>query len=261
MVKFNKKALVIGIDNYIPRSATQLSTCINDADDMCKILRSARFSVLCRKDLYLNELKLAATDFVRSIQKDDIALFYYSGHGCEYLGHVYVASKDLRGAYWGDIPKLGLDVQDLLVKIHKRQPKLVIMILDCCRTEPLLNPISDRLMRDGSGPGSEMIQRITTPPSTVIAYATKSGSVAVALRSARNSLYTRHLLRYITQPNLNIEKVFINTAGSLKQDPDNTRQQIPVILSSCNKPISIVSGLEQTDTSKEKKSSRKCVFV
>ena len=243
-MRSRKKALVIGVDKYLPRSeGLQLNTCINDATSMSKALSSIGFAVQYKLDCSLKSMKLAANQLVNSIQKDDIVLFYYSGHGCEYFGHTYATSSDLRGMYWGNIMRRALDVQQLLFNIHTRNPGLVIMIVDCCRYEPPLDPIPLRTADARSDREKASFIEITTPPSTILAYATRPGQAALAMvGNRRNSLYTHHLLKYITEPKIGIHKVFWRAANALENDRLNEGNQTAFLYSSCQKSINIVSG-------------------
>ncbi len=74
---------------------------------------------------------------------------------------------------------------------------LNIVILDACRD----NPFARSFRSSGKG-----LARMDAPKGSLIAYATAPGSVA-ADGEGRNGIYTKYLLKYISNPNLKVEEV------------------------------------------------------
>lgn len=122
-----RKALVVGIDNYLQ---CPLNGCCNDARAMAQILRdnddgSPNFSVKLHENITTKAhlRKLIEECFSGDA---DVALFYYSGHGhIDNIGG-YLVTPD-----FGDYD-YGVSLQDVLSIANHSQCKDKIIILDSC---------------------------------------------------------------------------------------------------------------------------------
>ncbi|RXK60034.1 caspase family protein [Lacibacter luteus] len=124
-----RRALVVGINNY---PTSPLRACINDASAFGNTIEThgdgdPNFAVMLRTDVptkgQLSELvdKLFNCD-------DEVALFYFSGHGFENDLGTYLVTPD---ASKNDV---GLSMTDLLVMANKSKAKNRVIILDCCHS-------------------------------------------------------------------------------------------------------------------------------
>jgi len=130
-----KKALVVGIDYY--QHTEDLNGCVNDAHDIESILErhgdgTKNFDVqlLCgtsdiaavsKKDLKSAVIALFA-------ENNEIALFYFAGHGYIESTGGYLLTSD---ACEGDE---GLSMDDILQLANDSPAKNKIIILDCCHS-------------------------------------------------------------------------------------------------------------------------------
>lgn len=92
---------------------------------------------------------------------------------------------------------------------------LNIVILDACRDNPL------------RGFSRSATRGLASPPDAkgvLIAYSTSPGKTAED-GSGRNSPYTKHLLRYMTEPNLTIEAVLKKVIGAV--EAETRERQVP----------------------------------
>ena len=128
----NRKALVVVIDDY---SAVPLHGCVNDAEDVAALLsrnddRSINFSV---------QLKTSKTDVINksALKKwisdcfagdDEIALFYFSGHGQIDACGGYIVTPDYAPMDWG------ISMQDILNFANNSKCQNKVIILDCCHS-------------------------------------------------------------------------------------------------------------------------------
>ena len=122
-----KKALVVGINNY---PQCPLYGCENDANAVENILSrnadsSANFSV--KKELNVptkGELKRHIVDCFSG--NNEIALFYFSGHG--YIDAIggYIVTPDYSQH------DMGVSMQEILTIVNDSRTKNKIIILDCC---------------------------------------------------------------------------------------------------------------------------------
>lgn len=122
-----KKALVVGIDNY---SATPLSGCVNDANEIQKLLEtngdgSPNFDVKFKPNVSYKKEMYELLNSLFTIGESDIALFYFSGHGTGELGGKIVL-PDYNGM------DLGISMTDILRLVNESKSKNKIIILDCC---------------------------------------------------------------------------------------------------------------------------------
>lgn len=123
-----RKALLIGIDNY-PNN--KLNACVNDAKSLGESLEynfdeSKNFDV----DYILNENGTRANirKHIKDLFKgnDEIALFYFSGHGINDENDGFIVSYDYAENDWG------ISMPEIIKFVNKSKCKNKIVILDCC---------------------------------------------------------------------------------------------------------------------------------
>ena len=126
----NRKALVVGIDDY---SVVPLHGCVNDAEDVAALLsrnddRSINFSVQLRTsktdEINKSALKKWISDCFAG--DDEIALFYFSGHGQIDACGGYIVTPDYAPMDWG------ISMQDILNYANNSKCQNKVIILDCC---------------------------------------------------------------------------------------------------------------------------------
>ena len=127
-------ALVIGNNNYTYSS--QLRNPVKDATDIADSLKVAGFEVDLQTNLDLVAMKEAVRNFGNRIQPNDIALFYYSGHGTQVNGRNYLipTTADIRSA--DEVEFESFDVHRVISKLITSGSKINIVILDACRNNP-----------------------------------------------------------------------------------------------------------------------------
>ena len=148
MRKSMKKALVVGIDNY---PQCPLYGCENDAKAIGNMLtrnadNSANFSVKIEFNISTKgELKKHIVDCFSG--SNDIALFYFSGHG--YIDAIggYIVTPDYSQN------DMGVSMQEVLTIVNDSHTKNKIVILDCCHAGFLgsINSIGQQASIIGDG--------------------------------------------------------------------------------------------------------------
>lgn len=165
---------------------------------------------------------LQVDDFHDSLSKRDTAVFYFSGHACEYENENYLVTSDEIGRH-SHLRASALNAQQVLRGMQAKQTELNVMFLDCCR-------VFRGMTKAGGGGLAAMAP--DTPSSdtqTVIGFATSPGSVAYDGDRA-NSLYTKHLLRHIATPGLEIDLMLRKVAGGVQDEAkSNVEVQIPYV--------------------------------
>jgi uncharacterized caspase-like protein len=192
-------ALVIGNGKY--ENAGVLANPINDADAIADLFTKAGFdSVDRRRDLGVVEFKRAVREFVDRAANADVAVVYYSGHGLEFAGVNYLIPVDAKLTSVLDIDDEAVSLDRILVAAGHVK-KLSLIILDACRENPFHPAAGDARVMRGVSMGLAGVG--PTVADTLIAFAAKAGSVSYD-GDGRNSPFTTALLKYVTQPGLDI---------------------------------------------------------
>lgn len=130
-------ALVVGVDYYSDERIQNLSGCVNDAKEVARLLKrngdSSRGRNFDCKELYATGSDRAVSramikDGARRLfqSKAEIALFYFSGHGCiESTGGFINGSDSTRGDE-------GLSLEELVNLANGSSARHRIVILDSC---------------------------------------------------------------------------------------------------------------------------------
>src|SRR5262249_50574909 len=87
-------ALVIGNARY--RYAAQLPNPSNDAADIAQALRKLGFDVVEGRDLDRHAMEDKVREFGRKVERADLALLFYAGHGMQVGGKNYLVPIDAK---------------------------------------------------------------------------------------------------------------------------------------------------------------------
>lgn len=208
-------ALVIGIQNYV--SVAPLRNSLNDAKDVSSTLKKRDFEVI---EVYDAATKRDLQDGLRRYydlvkgRQGIVGLIYYSGHGVQVDGINYLIPTNAN-------PQIKADLEDQCVKmdfvmqvLEEAGNSLNILIMDACRNNPFR----------GFSRGTERgLSVVDAPKGSYIVYATKPGSVA-SDGTGINGLFTSKLLKYINEPNLNIEQVFKKVAKDVSEESGDAQR-------------------------------------
>lgn len=142
-----RKALVVGIDDY---PSAPLSGCVNDANSISQLLKrngdgSPNFDVLQMENIKTKgELKKMIGDLFNS--SVEIALFYFSGHGCKNDVDGYIVTPDYAKN------DEGITMTEILKIVNSSKALNKIVILDYCYSGTFGNgALSDNLTEIGEG--------------------------------------------------------------------------------------------------------------
>lgn len=211
-------ALIIGNADY--KYITPLKNPANDADSLCKALRNLRFETDCRQNIPdRRSLREAVRDFSKRLRPDDVALFYFAGHGIEMEGENYLvptaADIQARSYLEDEALRLGFVFDEL----RESRVRLSIVILDACRD----NPFGKVRSASAGGLGIPAAQ----PAGSIIIFPTAPGKVAFD-GSGGNGLFTTHLLRNVTEGGVTIEQMFKKVIEGVRRESARYgKEQIP----------------------------------
>lgn len=209
-------ALVIGVQNYV--NVPPLRHSLNDASAMAKTLESKGFRV---ESLYdpktKNEIKEAITRYYNIMrnQTGSVGIIYYAGHGTQFEGENYLIPAAATLQIPGDMEEQCVKMNSFLSVLNSSNNNLNIFLVDACRTNAF--PSFSRDVVKGLG-------AVEPPKGSIVVFATQPGTLA-SDGTGKNGLFTSKLLKYINEPNLNIDEVFrkvkqeVNAESQGKQLP------------------------------------------
>ncbi|HZC79979.1 MAG TPA: caspase family protein, partial [Ktedonobacterales bacterium] len=125
-------ALVVGNSAYV--HANPLPNPVNDASDMAKALTEVGFEVILGLDLKKPAFDAKVRDFARALEKADVAVFFYAGHGLQAAGRNYLVPVDASLQVERDLDFEAVSVDFVLKQMElEREGKTNVVFLDACR--------------------------------------------------------------------------------------------------------------------------------
>jgi hypothetical protein len=199
-------ALVVGNSAYVHANA--LPNPANDAADMARALAEVGFDVILGLDLNKQAFDGKVRDFARALEKADVALFFYAGHGLQASGRNHLVPVDAKLQVERDLDFEAISLDFVLKQMElDREGKTNIVFLDACRDNPLARNLA-RSMGTRSAAIGQGLAQVQTGVGTFIAYSTQPGNVALD-GEGRNSPFTEALARGLRLPDRNLTAVMI----------------------------------------------------
>jgi uncharacterized caspase-like protein len=200
-------ALVVGNSAYV--HANPLPNPVNDASDMAKALTKVGFEVILGLDLKKPAFDAKVRDFARALEKADVAVFFYAGHGLQAAGRNYLVPVDASLQVERDLDFEAVSVDFVLKQMElEREGKTNVVFLDACRDNPLARNLA-RSMGTRSAAIGQGLAQVQTGVGTFIAYSTQPGNVALD-GQGRNSPFTAALAKGVREPGRNLTSVMID---------------------------------------------------
>jgi hypothetical protein len=225
-----RKAVVIGMSDY--GASRSLNNTINDADDMANVLTRLGFEVTLLKNNDLRNLRTNLTNWFKTIERNDMAIFYFAGHGMEVNGENFLIPVDAELSSQSDVQYDALNVQWVLNNMDEQRVDMKLLILDACRD----NPFKRSWTRGSESKGfAQMSAR-----GTLIAFAASPGSTAQdgGNYNLRNGVFTYYLKQEISKEGVSILEIFTNVTGKVSELTHE--QQEPYTNSSLKKNFYII---------------------
>jgi uncharacterized caspase-like protein len=195
-------ALVIGNSAY--RNAPALANPRNDAEALAESLKRLNFEVIAGSDLDKAGMERLLRRFSDALERADVALAFYAGHGLQVHGRNYLVPIDAKLEKENDLRFDAVSLDDLQQLMETSQ-RINILILDACRDNPLARNLARSMGTRSNGIGRGLGET-KAGIGTLIVYATQPGNVALD-GEGRNSPFTTALLKYIEAPGLEIRQV------------------------------------------------------
>ena len=228
-------ALLIGNANYM--HVAKLANPTNDVAAFAEVLFQRGFDVQQVLDANKVEMDQAISDFLRKVAKLKKGLIYFAGHGVQLNGKNYLVSVEAQPNDVKNFVEGAVSLQYLLDELAKTSPEAVSIILDACRDDPFAALFSTNVrqgknqitMTSNVGLG-EAGQRI--PKGIIVAYGASANQSSLdSLGNSdpvKNGVFTRHLLRYMSDQTLSIQQVMRRVRDAVISDAKKVNhRQIP----------------------------------
>ena len=193
----NRVALVIGNGAY---KEGPLRNPVNDARILKNVLMRAGFQVSLLENGNKRQMIEAVKNFGKKLRKSDVALFYFSGHGSQYMDRNWIFPIGIDIGRAQDLEFETVSAQRILREMEGGTNKRVnIVIIDACRKTPTFQGYRSA----SRGLAAPKIQ----PEGTIYAFSTAPGTIAYD-GDGQNSPYVMELKKHLLTPGLKIEDVF-----------------------------------------------------
>ena len=201
-----RKAVVIGMSDY--GEGKSLHNTLRDADDMAEVFTRLGFVVTLLKDNNLRNLKTHLNNWFNTIERNDVVVFYFAGHGVQVNGTNYLIPVDTELQSPTDVEYNTLCINWVLSTLANKRIGMKLIILDACRDNPFTKSWN-------LGNSSHGLASMTAPPGSYIAFAAAPGAVAEDRENLSNGVFTHFLKQEITKEGVPIDIIFTNAAKSV----------------------------------------------
>ena len=234
-----RRAFLVGIQRYSDGYIQRLERAANDAKDLAKDLEEVGFDkknikvAVDLRDRDAFEKEFSA--FLNTIQPGDDVVFYFSGHGfgIEADQTNYLLFADLKSPFTytksqltdqdrnkadvvrlrisqyldayqtNEIPK-GVSANEIERRIAEKNPKVVIMILDACRSLVQADASGTQEIKRGDNSGSRLLKARKPRPGFLVLFSASFGEQAAETLGSgdvgQNSLFTGVLRSELQRP-------------------------------------------------------------
>ncbi len=206
----DRVALVIGNGAY--QHGNPLRNPTADATDVAAALKQCGFELIGGKaqtDLSQEGMAGALTGFRNAAAESKVALFFFAGHGLEVGGENYLVPVDAQVEKEYQVKYRTLALTEVLEAMAGDEERLKIVILDCCRVNPLGRGWG---RADAAGLGVPKF----TPGGTILLFAAAPGQVAKD-GEGNNSPFSGILKTEVLRPGLEIYQVFQRVGAEVKR--------------------------------------------
>jgi hypothetical protein len=214
-----RSALVIGNGAY---GMGRLPNAVNDADAMARALREIGFEVTLLRDADRRALDEAVEAFSRRLERGEIGLFYFSGHGLQIEGKTYLVPVDATLNRPTDAQYDAVNLSKVISAVEDSDARARIFILDACRHNPFTRRWPSRTR------GWAITRGLAAPRAsdagTLIAFSTAPDQVAAdSIDQSGNSPFTSMLLRHLRTPDLELKQLLTRVRRDVREATRNAQ--------------------------------------
>ena len=215
-------ALVIGNGAY--EHSRKLENPVRDADAVEVLLKKAGFEVVGVRDGGLEELYEGLLKFRTAAARARVGLVYFAGHGIEIDGKNYLLPVDASLETEAQLHAQTLALQRVLLDMKEIRLPAKLIILDCCRDNPLTR--SWMTTRSSNQQGLRAVPEENLPAATMVMYAAAPGKVALDGTDG-NSPFTAALVENLGRPGVSAFDAFIAVSDAVSKATG--KRQVPWI--------------------------------
>ena len=203
----DRVALVIGNNAY--QHARPLNAAVNDANAVADTLHRLGFDTIQATNAGLEQMVEAMETLKGKASGAQAVIVYYAGHGIESQGANYLIPVDARLEKEVQLQTQSVNLNAVLDKLTALNVPARMVILDCCRDNPLEGRTWLATRSAGAGGLAELpVQSL--PAATLVVYAASPGKPALdrVAASDRHSPFTQALLDTLPQPGIHSFEIF-----------------------------------------------------
>jgi hypothetical protein len=199
-----RHALILCNQSY--KAIGELRTPLAEAREAEKTLATLGFAgnITVVTDATTAKMTEAVDVFAAKLKDAEVALFFYGGHAIQAAGENYLLGVDSDPATTSQLAYKALPLGRVLTNLEGSGARLNLLILDCCRD----NPLPTRGRNVGSTRG--LAPMANAPKGTFIAYAADANQQAWD-DHGQIGLYGSVLFEKMKTPGLRLEDIFIQT--------------------------------------------------
>jgi len=205
-----KTAFIVGVDKYDNLSySAQLKRAVSDAQSVAKVMTGLGYRVTLNTNAKRSKFYETWQTFLNELNPNDEVFLYYSGHGIEIDGQNYLLPRSIPNVKYGreaQVKRESISLQDLLLDLREKKPRVSLIVLDACRDHPLVPPELKSIGPKGG------LANVHAPQGTFIMYSAGAGETALDRLPGNdpdkvNSVYTRKLLPLLKTPRLSLPEM------------------------------------------------------
>lgn len=204
----DRVALVIGNDAY--QHARPLNAAVNDANAVGVALQKLGFETVTAANAGLEQMVEAMETLKTKAVGAKAVLVYYAGHGIESQGANYLVPIDAKLEKEVQLQTQAVNLNSVLDKLTALNVPARMVILDCCRDNPLEGRAWLATRSAGGGGGLGELPAQNLPAATLVVYAASPGKPALDRVTAADmhSPFTQALLDTLPEPGVHSFEVF-----------------------------------------------------
>lgn len=190
----SKVALLIGVSEYQPE-LNPLPAAVKDVEAMRQVLVNPEMGSFADADITVlknpqpDGIRYAIYELFTNRQKDDLLLFYFSGHGIkDDKGNLYFATRDTRKENGKLVTPSAVAARTLHDSINDSSSQRQVIILDCCYSGAIAKGMS---VKDD---GSVNVEEQLGGKGRAILTSSTSTQYSFEQQDSELSIYTRYLV-------------------------------------------------------------------
>lgn len=192
-----KIALLIGVSEYEP-GLNALPAAVNDVDAMQRVLANPEMggftdnNIAVLKNPQRQDIEEAIYNLFANRSKDDLLLFYFSGHGIkDEIGRLYLSTRATRKDNGKLVKPSAVAANVLHENINDSKSQRQVIILDCCFSGAIAQGMT---VKDD---GTVDIQQQLGGKGRAILTSSTSTQYAFEQEGSQLSIYTRYIVEGI----------------------------------------------------------------